>query len=288
MPRVDLSRPVGFKTRPEACIECGRSTRRRHPILNVPLHQSCQRDNGAKYGFITKSRAQDEYRLKKEDLARLSWLEVPNPHFKIAAPMQLYLKAQVLDIAQEKWKTTEPYIVTIKEFSEDMIARLGNDPQKLLQLSPGRFQDLIANRLETMGLDIQIVGNVFQKDGGIDIVAYPKVRSSSFPFLIGVQVKHHRVPTKTGSSEVRNFHGVLTSLQSPFHIGMIVTNTAFTADARWFAENNSILLRLRDLADLRRWLRNDFVNEAEWREIPDEIQLAPGIRIFIPKPKVVD
>jgi hypothetical protein len=47
------------------------------------------------------------------------------------------------------------------------------------------------------------------------------------------------------------------------------------------------LLRLRDLRDLRRWLQNDFVNEEAWREIPNEVELAPGIRIQIPKPKIV-
>lgn len=64
---------------------------------------------------------------------------------------------------------------------------------------------------------------------------------------------------------------------------MIVTNTSFTADAHWFATNNPTLLRLRDIQDLRRWLKNDFVNEYEWREIPDQIELAPGIHIAIPK-----
>lgn len=64
---------------------------------------------------------------------------------------------------------------------------------------------------------------------------------------------------------------------------MIVTNTSFTADAKWFANNNPTLLRLRDLEDMQRWLRNDFDNQFEWREIPDEVQLAPGVKITIPK-----
>lgn len=66
-------------------------------------------------------------------------------------------------------------------------------------------------------------------------------------------------------------------------MGVIVTNTSFTADAKWFAGNNQTLLRLRDLEDMRRWLRNDFDNQFEWREIPDEVELAPGVKIAIPK-----
>lgn len=86
--------------------------------------------------------------------------------------------------------------------------------------------------------------------------------------------------------DVRDFYGVITSRNLPFHLGMIVTNTTFTPDAIWFAENNKTLLRLRDNKDLCRWLKNDFVNEYEWREIPSEIELAPGVRITIPKPKL--
>jgi hypothetical protein len=71
-------------------------------------------------------------------------------------------------------------------------------------------------------------------------------------------------------------------------MGMMVTNTAFTVDAIWFAANNQTLLRLRDLRDLRRWLNNDFANEHEWREIPNEIEIAPGVRIAIPKTRILN
>ena len=43
------------------------------------------------------------------------------------------------------------------------------------------------------------------------------------------------------------------------------------------------VLRLRDLADLCRWMQDDFVTESEWREIPTEIELAPGVTVAIPK-----
>ena len=281
-----IRRPVCREMKAGLCIECSRPTKRVHPILGVPLHSACQRDQ-QKYTYITKSRAMGEFRLSRSDLSALASYEVDNPHYKKAAPMQLYLKAQVCKVAEVKWKSSEPYIVSLTEFSERALQWFDEDPERLKELAPSRFQDLIADRLERMGLEVQLVGNVFRKDGGVDIVAYPKPVLCSFPFLIGVQVKHHRTGAKTRSPEVREFHGALSSRSSPFHVGMIVTNTAFTADAAWFAAHNSMLLRLRDLADLRRWLRNDFVNDSAWREVPDEIELAPGIRITIPKPKII-
>jgi hypothetical protein len=93
------------------------------------------------------------------------------------------------------------------------------------------------------------VGDIFARDGGIDLIGYPRPGACAFPFLLAVQAKHHRTARKTGSSEVRDFHGVLASRNSPFHMGMIVTNTSFTADAAWFASNNQTLMRLRDIRD---------------------------------------
>jgi len=49
---------------------------------------------------------------------------------------------------------------------------------------------------------------------------------------------------------------------------------------------NRAFLRLRDFDDLRRWLREQFDAEADWREIPDTIALAPGITVTIPKAKL--
>ena len=46
-------------------------------------------------------------------------------------------------------------------------------------------------------------------------------------------------------------------------------------------------MRLRDIRDLRRRLQNDFVNESESREVPDEVEVAPGIRIAVPKPRLL-
>jgi hypothetical protein len=58
----------------------------------------------------------------------------------------------------------------------------------------------------------------------------------------------------------------------------------FTPDAKWFAEQRPKLIRLRDIHDIRRWLENNFLDEYDWREIPDEIVVCPGITVHIPKP----
>jgi RNA polymerase sigma factor (sigma-70 family) len=189
-----------------------------------------------------------------------------------------------LQTVGEQQSTIEPPIAFIS-FTKELYDWLLENPTRLRSLSDDDFERLVADRLAAMGLGVQRVGNVHRKDGGIDLLAWPE-RSSSFPFLLAAQVKHHRTNRKTRSSDVRDFLGVLTSQGSHFHFGVIVTNTSFSADAEWFAQNNSKLLRLRGLDDLCRWMRDDFINEFEWREIPNSIELAPGVNIEIPKKRL--
>ena len=279
--------PVPGTRRPpkQACSECRAGTRRLHPILAVPLCSACQRSNQEKYRYVTKGRAMGQYRLKLSDLATLGVHEVDNPYYKKAPAMQLYLLSQVEDLARRKWGNTEPYIVQVVPLSTRLLAWLLEDLERVKLLSPAEFEELVADRLTQMGLDVQRVGDVFRKDGGIDLIAYPN-RGCAFPFLLAVQAKHHRTTRKTPARDVRDFHAAVAARTSPFHMGMIITNTSFTADARWFASNNQTLLRLRDLADVGRWLHDDFVNEHEWREIPDRVELAPGVYVEVPKRRI--
>ena len=270
-------------TRP-SCKECGKPTAAVHPLLDISLCRRCQSAYPDQYGFITKTRAKGDYRMRDEDLAAMRVVERPNPHWKTGPrPMQLFLRRQVIAAAESRFGRAEPYVVALTLFPEHLLQRLLDHPEALCELGPERFQHFLADRLDRLGLEVKIVGNVFRKDGGVDIIAYPRI--PTVPFLLAVQAKHHRGRTKTGVSAVRDFHGVLAGQQSSFHMGIIATNTTFTPDAVWFAEHNQRLLRLRSLPDLKRWIRNDFSNEAEWREIPRTIELAPGVRIDVLRPQ---
>jgi hypothetical protein len=164
--------------------------------------------------------------------------------------------------------------VTIVEFSSELLAGLRRDPVELLKLTPGQFELFLCNRLQAMGMELRRIGSVYAPDGGIDILAWPR-RPAAFPFLVGVQAKHHKTwNKKVGARDVREFDSVIRN--RPLHAGLIISNTSFTPDAHWEAENHKHIIRLRDFDDLRRWIADNFVDEAEWREIPSEIEYAPG------------
>jgi hypothetical protein len=154
---------------------------------------------------------------------------------------------------------------------------LRKDYSYIYQLNPDQFELLICDRLSKMGFEVERVGSIYSPDGGVDIVAWPK-NPTPFPYLLATQVKHHKKPSKkTGPGVVKELQAVVAS--QPFQAGLLVTNTCFTPNAQWFAAHQSHIIRLRDMYDLKRWIHNNFTDEAEWREIPHEIELSPGIRI---------
>jgi len=172
-----------------------------------------------------------------------------------------------------------PPRVHVIDITPQLVQQLARDPGLMRELPPDRFEDIVFDRLVRMDLDLRRVGGgTYNRDGGIDAIAWP--RSSPFPFLLAVQVKHTRFPDrKLGPEPVRELHGVLEA--HGFNAGMVVTNTIFTPDAQWFAEQSPTLIHLRDNDDLRRWLRDEFLREYEWRSIPPSIQVCPGVKVSL-------
>jgi hypothetical protein len=118
------------------------------------------------------------------------------------------------------------------------------------------------------------VTNTFRKDGGLDILFWPRL-AGAFPFLGAAQVKYHRnALAKVGAGAVRDFAGALAC--QAFGAALLVTNTGFSPDAEWFERERAKLLRLRGLEDIRRWIENNFSANEECREIPSSIELCPG------------
>jgi len=174
--------------------------------------------------------------------------------------------------------------VSVIDISDKLLTLIKEDPTIINQLTPEQFEQFIANRLDRMGFDVTLTGATTQKDGGIDLIAVPKIRNVG-SFLLAGQIKHHQKNRKTGREAVDR---LLSWKDSFFRLGMLITNTCFTRDALWVASqmNNKNFLRLRDFNDLKRWIEDDYWSESDWCEIPESIQLAPGVLVSIPKPEV--
>jgi DNA-binding NarL/FixJ family response regulator len=190
---------------------------------------------------------------------------------------------QLPKIALEDQAPLHVPTVEILEFSEHLLSSLRADSAEIYKLTDEQFERLVCDRLRAMGMGAERVGSVYSSDGGIDIVAWPD-SPAAFPFLLAVQAKCHRDKSrKTGPAAVLELQSVVRNL--PFQAGMLVTNTTFTPNAKWVASNRPHLVRLRDHADLRRWIMGEFLDDTEWREIPDFVEYAPGRKLWIPRKK---
>jgi len=119
------------------------------------------------------------------------------------------------------------------------------------------------------------------------LVGFPerslKIHQAAELGLGAVQIKYHGRPTlKTGPGPIRELAGVVGA--QPIDFGVIVTNTTFTPDAKWIADQHKALIHLKDIEALRRWLEDDFTDEAVWRDIPSVLELCPGVTVEIPHP----
>lgn len=169
-------------------------------------------------------------------------------------------------------------IVELVSLTPEVISQIAANPRDMSSLTPERFELLVADRLAAMGLGVKRLGPANRPDGGIDILAWPE-RNAAIPFLLAVQAKHSRVGRPVPPADVREFRGVLSTI--PVDIGLLVTNTRFTAEAAWAAREGPRILRLREFEALKRWLRNDFASESWYDDVPSEISLGPGLRIAI-------
>lgn len=174
--------------------------------------------------------------------------------------------------------------VSFLDVTPQLLMLLRDNPAELRNLSPERFEHVIAERIDRMGYDVQLTGRTNLRDGGIDLIAVPRIRTVG-SFLMAAQMKHHRGDRTTGRSDVDR---LLAWKDSPFRIGLLITNTTFSQDALWLADqvHNRAFLRLRDFEDLKRWLGGQFDSQSDWRELPDVISLAPGVTVSVPKARL--
>src|ERR1044071_9413436 len=179
----------------------------------------------------------------------------------------------------EALPVVQPVCVELMPFGTALSDQLCCDPELIHQLTPEQFEEFICEQLFAMGFEPKQVGRTNQRDGGIDILFWPRMKSA-FPVLGAAQVKHRQNPKrKIVPAIVQEFAAVLGS--HPISAGLLVTNTSFTPSAEWFAREHAKLMRLRGFEDIRRWLAGNFTDEAEWREMPKSIEVAPGVVVPI-------
>lgn len=175
----------------------------------------------------------------------------------------------------------QPYQVVRSDclnVAETAIRVLIADWNAVCRISADAFEEVVCDRLFAMGLQAFRTGRANKKDGGIDIILWTP---GPLRTLGAVQVKHRQSPGKPiGPDVVRDFVGVLTANQ--ITLGIIATNSEFTNDAKWYAQQKTSLIQLRDGDAIKSWINDDFSSES-WNTQTRTIELCPGVDIQVPQ-----
>lgn len=170
--------------------------------------------------------------------------------------------------------------VRVVDVTEHLLDAALRDSRTLFELGPLKFENLVAACLERQGLHVKSVGHTFARDGGFDLLFWPK-NPLPFRFLGAVQVKFNKNPNKkTGAEVVRDFSGALARL-GPIKAGIIVTNTGFTTPAEWEAQKATFPIDLRGYRDVLAWLFGSTGSDWKAGPLAKVIELGPGISISL-------
>lgn len=135
---------------------------------------------------------------------------------------------------------TKEQSVTIDQIEQIAIDGL---EEYVRSINPYEFQELAAALLRGMGYYTPFIAPK-GKDGGIDIIAYRDPLGTISP-RIKVQVKHRE--SSTSVHEIRQLMGLL---QKDGDVGIFISTSGFTPDAKSTAQSSHVHVELIDLARL--------------------------------------
>lgn len=132
---------------------------------------------------------------------------------------------------------------------DKIIEELSSHPQKLQNVEPRKFEELVAELLASNGYEVQLTPPT--GDGGYDIMAVRKdALGLDTTFLI--ECKRYATPKKVGVSQIRQLHGVKNFLG--VSKGILVTTSSFTEGAKKLAQSRYDI-QLIDNPQLIEWLK---------------------------------
>ncbi|MCH4814031.1 restriction endonuclease, partial [Vreelandella neptunia] len=139
--------------------------------------------------------------------------------------------------------------IVIASIDDQIKSYFKKSPEKMYDLSPRKFEELVAAILKDMGFDVELTKAT--RDGGRDIIAH--IRNSVCSYLTHIECKKYAPENKIGVGIIREVMGVHHLRQATKSI--IVTTGFFSKDAIKEAEVVENHLALRDFNNLKEWLQ---------------------------------
>lgn len=142
----------------------------------------------------------------------------------------------------------EKKLVLVQDINLNLLHQLSNNPKLIHELGSRKFEELIAKLLEEQGCEVSLTKRT--RDGGYDIFGRVLTGPSDLVFI--AECKRYSAENKVGVEVVRNLYGV-TEIQKA-NLGLIITSSSFTKDAREEKLRIGPRIGLKDYQDLCNWL----------------------------------
>lgn len=149
---------------------------------------------------------------------------------------------------QEDTPQHKEIVADIVSVSDDFLKALHADPKLLYDISPRRFEEVVAELLHRLKYEITLTPA--SKDGGKDIYAAKKGHLGTFLYI--VECKKYAPDHHVGVALVRQLNGVLHAEQAT--AGILATTSFFTAGAKQFQETVAFQVSLKDYFGIQGWL----------------------------------
>ncbi|HGS4803836.1 TPA: restriction endonuclease [Vibrio parahaemolyticus] len=202
------------------------------------------------WSYVVLAKDEDDfYRCVKADVS------LPNQSYAENKILSLMGEMESKGTFEENFYIEPKEIITgdavnvVASIDDQIKIYLKKNPEKIYDLSPRKFEELVASILKDMGFDVELTKAT--RDGGRDIIAY--VRNSVCSYLTHIECKKYAQDNKVGVGIIREVMGVHNLRQATKSI--IVTTGFFSRDAIKEAEMAKNHLDLKDFNDLKSWLQ---------------------------------
>lgn len=139
--------------------------------------------------------------------------------------------------------------VIVRDIDDEVKKYFNKHPERLYDLNPRKFEELIASILKDFGFDVELTKAT--RDCGRDIIA--RIKNSVVDILTYVECKRYAADRKIDVGIIREVIGV-HYIRKPSK-SIIVTTSSFTKDAIAEAKYLENQLELKDFNQIKEWLK---------------------------------
>ncbi|MEE9339050.1 MAG: restriction endonuclease [Methylococcaceae bacterium] len=139
--------------------------------------------------------------------------------------------------------------IIMRDCESELLAYASNNISTIHELSPRKFEELVAAIFRNHGYDVQLTPQ--SRDGGFDILAVQHSKLTGKEVTL-VECKRYHPERKVGISYVQRLLGSVS--QNGANKGVLVTTSFFTKDALKVQQDSRQILALRDQLVLKEWI----------------------------------